>query len=358
MLNQQRARNPLAAERSPRNGHYGFDPNPPPPQYPEKPRWNYPENDWGLMAKFGSQKQIYEQIYEREKSQKQVEQEISRLRAKNLEIIENELQKRQDQLQREKDEQLAKDREFHKFQEMVANPQKYSHMNASTHQRHHHHHYEDNDEILLKDLHARRESTPGIRFSPEKLNMKESSLFNKYGKSSKNQELLEKALNNTVPPSSSTSSLHQTKRQTKKNLDLYEKNLLNTYKTLSTVPVANIRSLQEDYPEVLKQYRTERAAEFISKQGNSALKPPPERNDLGTVAFRPGGILPAPKKAGDSTLKKTHSKSQSLSDISLPLDILTEQLKKTEDEIAYQRVKIGLNKKPTKTFEKSSTKYK
>ncbi|RYH05368.1 hypothetical protein EON65_44895 [archaeon] len=49
------SRNPLNAERSPRGEFKGFSFDPP-PATPEKDRWNYPESDWGLMAKFSSQK--------------------------------------------------------------------------------------------------------------------------------------------------------------------------------------------------------------------------------------------------------------------------------------------------------------
>lgn len=363
-MNNRRARNPLAAEKSPRNEFYGFDFTPPPAQ-PEKERWHYPESDWGLMAKFQTQKQIYEALYERERSQKQVEQEIKRLREQNLQIIENELKKRQDLINKEKDEQKLKDQEFAHFQEMVSNPGKYAHMNAST-TKHHQTSSNFDDSALFADLHHKPQrekkpaATPVLKISPNKINMKESSLFNKFGKSSLNHDLLEKALNQTVPPPSSSSasatSLHQTKRQTKKNLDIYEKNLLNTYKTLTNVPVANIKTLQENYPEVLKQYRTDRAAEFIAKQGTAAIQPPPHRDDIGTTAFRPGGVLPAPKKA-ESTLKRTHGGGGgggSTQDLSLPLDMLTQQLKKTEDDIAMQRLKIGLNTKPTKSYDKTS----
>ena len=368
-LNNQRARNPLNAEKSPRTVLHGFDCKPPPPKYEEKPKWNYPESDWGLMAKFSSQRSIYEAIYERERSQKRIEQEISQLREKNLEIIEKEIKKRQDNLEREKFERHQRDEEFERLEEMLSNPQKYSHIHAATNEGIPQSKQQNLDGHLLKDLHLHQphlsepSTPPARRFNPEKLNMQESSLFNKFGRSSRNQELLDKALTYALPHKNppqiksvngnSDNSLLQIKKRTKRNLEVYEKNLLNNYQSLTEIPVANIRSLQETHPEVLAKYRTERAAEFIAKQGSSALKPPSHRLDIGTVAFRPGGILPA---KSSSTPSNGKAKVRSSSEVPLPIEILSEELKKTESDIALQKLRIGLNSKPPKHYEKTKAK--
>jgi hypothetical protein len=65
-LKQKPTRNPLRAEKTPRINYNGFDYFPPPAK-PMEEKWVYPESDWGLMAKFGSQKHIYDEIIATEK---------------------------------------------------------------------------------------------------------------------------------------------------------------------------------------------------------------------------------------------------------------------------------------------------
>jgi hypothetical protein len=364
MIERKPERNPLNAEKSPRVNFNGFDFNPPKPRE-EKPRWVYPESDWGLMAKFNSQKQIYSAIYERERSQKQIEQEINQLREKNLKLIENEIQKRKEHIEKERLEQEEREREYKKMEDMIANPHKYAHMQnyMSAHKENGINPKSDFElqEAIAKDLRDPKDRsgahTPKV-FKP--LDMS-NSLFNKYGKSSRNHELLDKFLPTTddLPKGKVNSTeLKSTLKKSRKNLELFEKNLFNTYQTLSEVPVTNIRALEKDHPEVLAKFRAERAAEFVAKRGKSALEPPAPRNDLGTVAFRPGGILPATTTKHDEQNRSTKlNKSISSSSngmeasLNLPVELLSQQLKKTEDEIAFQKVKIGLNSKKPKHYE-------
>lgn len=61
LLNETRDRNPILAEKSARHGFRPFDFNPPPaPEQHEK--WNYPDSDWGLLSKLGTQKKLYADI--------------------------------------------------------------------------------------------------------------------------------------------------------------------------------------------------------------------------------------------------------------------------------------------------------
>lgn len=62
-ITYKKTRNPLRAEPTPRVDYKGFNYNPPPAPKVEE-RWIYPEQDWGLMLKFSSQKQIYQELEE------------------------------------------------------------------------------------------------------------------------------------------------------------------------------------------------------------------------------------------------------------------------------------------------------
>jgi hypothetical protein len=75
LIKRRFIRNPLAAERSPRNDGQKFD-TAVPVAPPEQERWKYPETDWGLMAQFSSQKDVYEAIYERERNHYKELQEV------------------------------------------------------------------------------------------------------------------------------------------------------------------------------------------------------------------------------------------------------------------------------------------
>jgi hypothetical protein len=427
LLKHEKARNPLRAEKSPRADFHGWDYTPPAIddtvkklENPKK-HWNYPESDWGLMAKFSSQKPIYETIYERERNEKQMKEEIEILRNANLRRIEEEIAKRNNAYEKEKEEMSLKNQAFQQLEDQLCFPQKYSHLSSPSNQMQQLKSNGKNgllrssfEESVLKELNenkglnerkeeAAREKRRR-RHSNRVVEMNSSNLFNKFGKSSKNQELLDKylqqaelqqkghekdhpsstsltssalsSLNNRTPGSGTYSSfaiaekeekdlLNATKRYTKKNLNLYEKNLLSSYKKLEEIPINNIKTLGDSHPELLSQYRTQRAAQFINKLGNAALELPTKHDDLKKIAFRPGGILPAPGKnhstssSSMSAQSPSHGNNTSGSNLaslaSLPVELLTEQLKKTEDDIAYQKVKIGLNVKQPKRYETTAT---
>ena len=68
-------RNPILAQKTPRKDR-SFD-NAVPEAPKQVERWHYPETDWGLMAKFRSQKQIYDKILSMEQEYKEKVQEFN-----------------------------------------------------------------------------------------------------------------------------------------------------------------------------------------------------------------------------------------------------------------------------------------
>jgi len=65
-LEHRPSRNPLRAEKTPRHKQLSCDDYaiPPLPDHLQPPqRWNYPDSDWGLMAKFRSQQGVYNKIF-------------------------------------------------------------------------------------------------------------------------------------------------------------------------------------------------------------------------------------------------------------------------------------------------------
>jgi len=80
-------RNPLMAEKTPRKEkkfNFGV------PEVPENlrkvERWNYPSDDWGLMAKFTSQQPVYNKIYDKKKH---YEETVAKFRADKLNQVNN-----------------------------------------------------------------------------------------------------------------------------------------------------------------------------------------------------------------------------------------------------------------------------
>jgi len=68
-------RNPILAQKTPRKDRSFDNAVPEAPKQIEK--WHYPENDWGLMAKFRSQKHIYDKIFSMEQEYKEKVQEFN-----------------------------------------------------------------------------------------------------------------------------------------------------------------------------------------------------------------------------------------------------------------------------------------
>lgn len=94
-MNHKKERNPLRAERSPRNQFIGYNFSVPEKKYKEPERWNYPATDWGLMSKFSSQQKIYDAIYRKEADYKDKFRELQEIKRENQKKIAEELYKQQ-----------------------------------------------------------------------------------------------------------------------------------------------------------------------------------------------------------------------------------------------------------------------
>jgi hypothetical protein len=82
---ERKDRNPLNAEKSPRRNE-SFEYRPP-PAVPQQEKWIYPESDWGLMAKFRSQKQIYDDINAKEALYQEQVDKVASIREANQRMI-------------------------------------------------------------------------------------------------------------------------------------------------------------------------------------------------------------------------------------------------------------------------------
>ncbi len=86
MLHFPEKRNPLLAEKSPRDNSYGFDFSVP-EKKPEKEKWIYPESDWGLMSKLNTQKHFYDELEAKKKNYATIVKEFKEIRERNEKII-------------------------------------------------------------------------------------------------------------------------------------------------------------------------------------------------------------------------------------------------------------------------------
>eukprot|EP01039_Chlorochromonas_danica_P008976 gene8976-9908_t len=294
VLSTKPSRNPLQAERSPRGEFKGFSFDPPPAEAPVE-RWKYPENDWGLMAKFSSQKAIFDAIYERERKKKEVDEHIRKIKDENMEKINHELQKQQDMFKI--DDEL------------------------------------DGDE-------RRKREAAGVAAS---------ALHKKHHLS----------VDHFVDPNHdkvNRSSLQTLKQSTQRNLQLIEKELLRK-KKLTDFKLSSIKTLQTNHPEVLVQVRSERALQYVNKlvekgllDDNGIAKP---RQHVAVVAAGSlmggssdgGGGRKSLQASGRSTLNKARGGGGgggSGCDEELPLDVLQAELASTQQQIERQKLKIGL----------------
>ena len=144
-------------------------------------------------------------------------------------------------------------------------------------------------------------------------------------------------------------------------------------KDISQLKVSTIRELNSSHPEVLAKWRAQRAAEFISTHKGAVDPPEPRRGPLHDTSFRPGGLssIPGPEKpgsrgggAGRAGVRRQQGGSGSNSGggsgggggfaalATADMSTLKAELKKTEDEIANQNLKLKLNTKPARSFQK------
>ena len=86
LIKQEVGRNPILAQKTPRKDKTFDNTVPEAPKLTE--RWHYPETDWGLMAKFRSQKHIYDKLQSqeneyKEKLQESIENKINNMKMNN-----------------------------------------------------------------------------------------------------------------------------------------------------------------------------------------------------------------------------------------------------------------------------------
>lgn len=276
LLQHKPSRNPLRAEATPRVDYKGFDYNPPPA--PEvKERWVYPETDWGLMLKFASQKQIYQELEEQAKRcDEKIKEFRSKQESKSMDSS-RKLQEEEEGAQMTSRSQLSARKETGRMSTA-----------------------RDSETALLPTL---------------------------------MEEKVETSRQKTVR-TSRQDAVHPT--------------------------VATLKALRENanHPEILEKFRAQRAAEFVKKQKHP-LEPPTSR-DLPSLDFKPGGgsvnleAITEKRRVRQEELqtmkkqpKKPIANQEPVSTARLKeqLGTLVEQLKKTDNELSMQDLKIALNTK-------------
>eukprot|EP01031_Cornospumella_fuschlensis_P024570 gene24570-29686_t len=316
------SRNPLNAERSPRGEFKGFDFNPPPATHPEKERWNYPESDWGLMAKFKSQKAIYDTIYERDRKAKEIEEQIQRIKRENLEKIDLEKEKRRQWYEARQAEKEDAEKHMRLYEEEV-----------------------NKAAMGVKAGGGSRNGMQGSRgensLPVDLLELEESSQPTPV----KKKHL---SVDHFVDPNHekiNRSSVYAIEQSTKQNLKEMEKKLLSK-KSIHDFKTSQLKPLYVTHPEILVQAREERAMLYLEKMGDKNSRTV-ENTLMGSKPFLPGGVAtrpPAPtlfdakKKAGGSGGGKGTGGLEG----GLPTEVLKEELRKTEEQISMQKLKIGL----------------
>lgn len=336
MIEHKNTRNPLKAEKSPRNEFHGFDfsiPEAPPP----KERWHYPETDWGLMAKFGSQKQTYDNIYRRQANAAREVEEIRVAQAINTKKIEAELAKRTEIIRKEQASIEAEEKRFKMIEEMLDNPEQYANHG---HPHSHRLNKKENAE-LLHELEEYEKSLPNSR-AKRSQHGQGSTPFHA-------DRFLDP--NNERVDHSSNRALIRSMRQSLRN---QETKLLNT-KDITELKATKLKDLQHTHPDVLEKFRAERAAKYVNKRGEDALVAPNTRFQDSTIPFRPGGgsidlrsnkprTLPtmksSPERIGTGQSGTSHKSNSSSG---LPMEILQAELDKTNQMIAQQQLKMSLN---------------
>mmetsp|Transcript_32043 Transcript_32043/g.54042 ORF Transcript_32043/g.54042 Transcript_32043/m.54042 type:complete len:395 (+) Transcript_32043:124-1308(+) len=324
MVEKARERNPLLAEKSPRNENIKFDFDTPAAPA-DTNRWAYPDSDWGLMAKFRSQKHIYDEIHRKEKEYNLRMSELTALRDFNQIKIREEFNRQKAQFDADK-----KSKELDELNKMNAANHQFG--GAGHHHHHHHHHQQQHaggaavtnkdgglDELDLA-LKRDQDAKEAARLAREK--------------KKKGHHML---MTLTPDPEPIT--------------DFYK------------AGITKFRTVGEAHPEVLAEWRAKRAADYVAKRDTHPLEPPRPRAIV-TKPFRPGGILPARETAyrgkgqmGSETERAEIAREKARRGASaeqltgIDFKTLKKELAKTEEEMARQQLKIKLNTKPLSRFE-------
>jgi hypothetical protein len=118
--------------------------------------------------------------------------------------------------------------------------------------------------------------------------------------------------------------------------------------------ISSIKNLGDTNPELLEKWRAQRAADYIAKLKNP--EKPPQKTSLDAKPFKPAGTLQNTMKKvlDDKIVKKKISNSTKIEDEESEqnLQLLIKELEKTEEQLSMQKLKIGLNSKPKKSYQK------
>lgn len=370
LIEHKRQRNPMAAERSPRGEFIGYDFSIPKKE-PEPERWNYPENDWGLMAKFRSQKPTYDVILQRERDAPRMKEERERIRAANQARIQAVIREQKAIQHAAHQESLEEEKRMLELEEMMNNPQKY---------------HSDNQQKIREAKNRARQERRQQELDASLLGLDETQPAQPASAPGGHKHHRSIPLDHFLDPNhdkTDHSSLAAVARSTKQNLQKIKADF-QAKRSLEEFKIHDIKTLERTNPQVLAEYRASRAAQFIQKQGERALHPPPimpaDVPFFETVpAFRGGGILQASAKELEVQAKKNAQaktllmqglktsalrtlqqeqqsspaakKHSSTSASSLEMTLLQDQLAATENEIERQRLKMALKTKPPKSYE-------
>lgn len=280
-------RNPIRAEATPRQEwKIGYDSSIPCKER-EPDKWNYPESDWGLMSKFRSQKTIYDEIYEKQANYKKEVESFKELKANNeRKILE------------EKKREIERGAIKEKWRE-----------------------FEDPDTVKIVSQH----------------------LLTGY----EDESLLDDA--NRLPSAGGHKAKHR-KADIAKLLSLHRDiGPIDTTKPVNKYNISQIKGLKDTNPELLGEWRSERAAKYVNKQTNPVAQPP--ARELTTEPFRPCGKKVAKPRtlAGlDSSGKKipgtgTYGGVGAHAAGGMDTQQLQTMLQDTEAQIERQKLVIGLN---------------
>jgi hypothetical protein len=272
------------------------------------------------MAKFTSQKAIYDGIYERERKQKEVEEHTRKLREANQLKIDHALQHQRNLFNSHKLSQEAIDKQYKQFEDVLENPLKYATQQHYSHPENHSNMLEVHHEIV------------------QSLQKEPSSSGN--GK---------KPLKSTFAADPSfVSSIKALEQSTKASLHLTEQELLSK----AHLTDFKVSSLQQSHPSLLKHVRNERALQYVRKiEANGLNQPPIPRQGPETIkaAFFPGGVAKPrqakalwDKKPSQEQARRKKTPPANGTTIDIPIETLKATLQETEEQIARQRLKIGL----------------
>mmetsp|Transcript_14735 Transcript_14735/g.14158 ORF Transcript_14735/g.14158 Transcript_14735/m.14158 type:complete len:299 (+) Transcript_14735:201-1097(+) len=268
-----------------------------PPDCPaEIERWHYPDTDYGLLGSFSSQKQKFLEL-------DKVNKKLSLPR----------------RLHKCKVEYLT-DEDMHEERMRIAGK---SNINGK----------KETEKII----------TPHTPLSSSRVLPKNMNIFNENTSTARTNDTV---LTDTVR----SDNVH-----TNKNLKKYKNPNRNTQTDMYNQKISTFKSLSGPHPEILADWRANRASGFVSTQKHP-LEPPTQR-ELHLNQFKPPGLvsktssesnlLQKPKKVEKPLNFQTTEipKIENSSHMKDDLDILVAQLEKTEKDMARQQLKISLRKK-------------